>query len=191
MPRSSTRPSDGAVYISPYAHLDVIAGAGTVGLEILEDWPEVDTIVAAVGGGGLISGVAIVAADAGRDVRVIGVETVSSSPFTAGLAAGRIVEIEVQPTLADGLAGNLDPDTPTFDIVRSRVSEVVTVTEQQIREAVAGVVLHERLIAEGAGATGVAAIAARRAATQGRNVAVVLSGANIDPRVLGGILSSC
>jgi threonine dehydratase len=181
----------GAVYISPYAHPDVIAGAGTVGLEILEDWPEVDTIVAAVGGGGLISGVALVAADAGRDIRVIGVETVSSSPFTAGLAAGRIVEIDVQPTLADGLAGNLDPDTPTFDIVRSRVSEVVTVTEQQIREAVAGVVRHERLIAEGAGATGVAAIAARRAATQGRNVAVVLSGANLDPRVLGGILSSC
>jgi threonine dehydratase len=172
-----------ATYISPYAHPDVIAGAGTVGLEILEDWGDADTIVAAVGGGGLISGIAIAAAGFGRTVRVVGVEAQASTPFTSGLAAGRIVEVDVQPTLADGLAGNLDPDTPTFEMVRTMVSGIATVSEAEIAQAVAGVARYERLIAEGAGATAVAAVLARREQTQGRNVAVVLSGANIDAEV--------
>jgi threonine dehydratase len=176
--------SGNAVFISPYAHPDVIAGAGTVGLEILDEWPEVETIVVAVGGGGLISGIALVAREATGPVSVVGVEAEASSPFTAGLAAGRIVEIDVQPTLADGLAGNLDPDTPTFDIVRSTVDRIVRVSEADLRSAVAGVVRHEHLIAEGAGAAGVAAVLAHRLDTKGCNVAVVLSGANIDPGVL-------
>jgi threonine dehydratase len=173
-----------AVFISPYAHPDVIAGAGTVGLEILEEWPDVDTIVVAVGGGGLISGIALTARESPRHVSVVGVEAEASSPFTASLAAGRIVEIDVQPTLADGLAGNLDPDTPTFETVRFLVDRIVRVSEADLRSAIAGVVRHEHLIAEGAGAAGVAAILARRLDTQGRTVAVVLSGSNIDPEVL-------
>jgi threonine dehydratase len=176
--------SGGATFISPYAHADVIAGAGTVGLEILEDWPEVDTIVAAVGGGGLISGIAIAARESHRHIDVAGVEAEASSPFTASLAAGRIVEIEVRPTLADGLAGNLDPDTPTFDLVRSNVDRIVQVSEEDLRSAIAGVVREEHLIAEGAGAAAVAALLAGRLQVRDRNVAVVLSGANIDSRVL-------
>jgi threonine dehydratase len=112
--------------LSPYSHRDVIAGAGTIGLEILEDDPQIDTIVAAVGGGGLISGLAI--ATAGR-AEVIGVETEASTPFTRGLAAGRIVTVDVAPSLADGLVGNLDPQTITFDLVRRHVARIVTVTE--------------------------------------------------------------
>ena len=104
-----------AMYISPYSHPDVIAGAGTVALEILEQDPGVEVIVCPVGGGGLISGTAIAA---GPAVATWGVETESSSPFTQGLAAGRIVPIDVRPSLADGLAGNLDPETITFDLVR-------------------------------------------------------------------------
>jgi len=176
--------SGDAVFISPYAHPDVIAGAGTVGLEIVDEWPEVDTIVVAVGGGGLIGGIALAAREAKPRVSVVGVEAEASSPFTAGLAAGRIVEIDVRPTLADGLAGNLDPDTPTFAIVRSSVDRIVQVSEANLRSAVAGVVRHEHLIAEGAGAAGIAALLAGGLDLRGQNVAVVLSGANIDPGVL-------
>jgi threonine dehydratase len=178
----------GAVFISPYAHPDVIAGAGTVGLEIVEDWPEVDTIVAAVGGGGLISGIAVASRTAPASVTIVGVEVEASSPFTAGLAAGRIVEVDVRPTLADGLAGNLDPETPTFAMVRAFVDRIALVSEDALRAAVAGVVLNERLVVEGAGAAGVAALLAG-GVELGSRVAVVLSGANIDRQVLAELLS--
>jgi threonine dehydratase len=177
-----------AVFISPYAHLDVIAGAGTVGLEILDDWPEVDVIVVAIGGGGLISGIAVAASELAPALRVIGAEVEASSPFTAGLKAGRIVTVDVHPTLADGLAGNLDPDTPTFAVVRDRVSQVMVIGEKDLRSAVAGTVRHEHLIAEGAGATAVAAVLAPGVNLRGRNVAVVLSGANIDSALLAQII---
>lgn len=170
--------SGNASYISPYAHLDVIAGAGTVGLEILEEWPEVDDVVVPLGGGGLISGIAVAANESAR-TSVIGVEVEASAPFTHSMAAGRIVEIDVKPTLADGLAGNLDPDTPTFDIVRRLVRRIHLVTEPQLEDAIRGIAAEERLIAEAAGAAGVAALIAGMD-VRGRNVAVVLSGANID-----------
>jgi threonine dehydratase len=173
-----------AVFVSPYAHPDVIAGAGSVGLEILEEWPEVDVIVVPVGGGGLISGIGLIARESTGPVSIVGVEAEASSPFTASLAAGRMVEIDVQSTLADGLAGNLDPDTPTFEIVRATVDRIVRVSEANLRSAVSGVVAHEHLIAEGAGAAGIAAIVAGRLGAVGRNVAVVLSGGNIDPGIL-------
>jgi threonine dehydratase len=180
----------GAVFVSPYAHPDVIAGAGTVGLEILEEWPEVDVILAAVGGGGLISGIALIARDRPRPVSVVGVEAEASSPFTASLAAGRIVEIDVRPTMADGLAGNLDPDTPTFEIVRSSVDRILRVSEAELRLAVAGILRQEQLTVEGAGAAGVAAVLAGHLEARGRNLAVVLSGANIDPEVLRDAIAS-
>ena len=107
------------VYISPYSHPDVIAGAGTIGLELLEDLPSIDTVVVPVGGGGLISGIGIAVKALSPSTRVIGVEVAASCPFTKSLAAGRLVTIDVGPSLADGLTGNLDPDTITFDIVRA------------------------------------------------------------------------
>lgn len=174
-----------ALFISPYSNDDVIAGAGTIALEILQDAPETDTIVVPVGGGGLISGIAIGAE--GR-ARVAGVEVEASCPFTRSLAAGRIVPIDVRPTLADGLAGNLDPDAITFDIVRRLVAEIVLVGEEDLRDAVRGLVSEERQIAEGAGAAGVAAGASRKADIRGRRAAIVVSGANIDPEKLREIL---
>lgn len=165
------------IFISPYAHPDVIAGAGTVALEILEDLPEVDTIVAAIGGGGLISGIAIAA---GGRVEAAGVEVEASHPFTTSIAAGRITHIEVGDTLADGLSGNLDPDSPTFDIVRREVHRIAVVSEEDLVDAIRGAAAHERLIIEGAAAAAVGAIASRKLDVRGRRVAVVLSGANID-----------
>lgn len=165
------------VFISPYAHPDVIAGAGSVALEILADLPGVDTVVASIGGGGLISGIAI-ALD-GR-AEAAGVEVEASTPFTSSLEAGRIVTIEVGDTLADGLSGNLDPDSPTFEIVRDRVSRIAVVSEEDLHDAIRGVAHHEKLIIEGATAAAVAAVATGKLDVRGRTVAVVLSGANID-----------
>jgi threonine dehydratase len=176
-----------AIYVSPYSHPDIIAGAGTVGLEILEEWPEVEVVVVPIGGGGLIGGIAIAAAAAGTTT-VAGVEVEASSPFTTGLAAGRIVTIDVRPTLADGLAGNLDPDAVTFELVRDLVSLIALVSEEDLRNAIAGTAVHERLIAEGAGAAGVAAVLARKIDVENRRVAVVLSGGNIDQDKLKGVL---
>ena len=177
-----------ADYLSPYSHPDVIAGAGTVGLEMIEDDPALDAIVVPIGGGGLISGIAVAAAASTSRPEVIGVEAEASQPFTASRAAGRITQIEVRPTLADGLAGNLDPDTITFDIVERLVPRVFTVDEAAIRDALRGIVQHERLIAEGATGVGLAAVLSRRIDVSGRRVGVVLSGANIDPEVLTALL---
>jgi threonine dehydratase len=164
----------------------VIAGAGTIGLEILDALPNVDTIVVPVGGGGLISGIAL--ACAGR-TNVLGVEAEASSPFTHSLAAGRIVQIDVRPTLADGLAGNLDPDTVTFDIVRQHVQRIARVSEAQLEAAIRGVADEERLIAEGAGAAAVAGVLGGDLVVPGQQVGVILSGANIDLPKLAAILN--
>jgi threonine dehydratase len=179
---------EGAVFISPYNHADVIAGAGTIGLEILDEWPDVDLIVVPIGGGGLISGIALAVKEASPRTEVAGVEVEASCPFTRGLEAGRIVQIDVLPTLADGLAGNLEPDTMTFDIVRREVSHIAVVNEDHVRDAIAGVVQNERLVAEGAGAVGVAALLSARLDVRGKRVAVVLSGANIDQATLSAIV---
>jgi threonine dehydratase len=179
----------GCAFISPYSHADVIAGAGTVGLEIVADSPGLDAIVVPIGGGGLISGIAIAAAARAPATEVVGVEVEASQPFTRSRAAGRIVTITVDPTLADGLAGNLDPETVTFDIVQRHVPRIVTVTEDEVRTAMRGVVEQERLIAEGAGVVGVAAVLGRKLQLEGRRVAVVLSGANVDTQVLREILA--
>ncbi len=165
------------VYISPYAHPDVIAGAGTVAMEILSDLPKVETIVASIGGGGLISGIAV--ASEGH-AEAAGVEVEASTPFTSSLRAGRIVPIEVGETLADGLSGNLDPDSPTFEIVRDRVKQIAVVSEDDLRRAIHDVAHHEKLIIEGATAAAVSAVAYGKLDVRGKKVAIVLSGANVD-----------
>ena len=178
----------GATFISPYSHPDVIAGAATVAVEILEDWPDVDTILVAVGGGGLVGGIAIAAeALAARRVEIVGVECDASPAFHEALRAGHIVEVEVHPTLADGLAGNMDPETITFDLVNRLVNRMVLAPESAIADAIRGLFEEERVIAEGAGATAVAALLAGLPMAA-RKVAVVVSGANIDPGLLSSVL---
>jgi threonine dehydratase len=176
--------SGAALFISPYSHPDVIAGAGTVGLEIIEQRPDIESIVVPVGGGGLVSGIAIAAKALSSRLRVTGVEVGASSPFTAALAAGKIVRIDVQPTIADGLSGNLDPDTVTFEIVRTLVDRIVVVGEAHVKQAVRDLVSEERLIVEGAGAVATAAIQTGSIDCGGRPTAVIVSGANIDPDTL-------
>ena len=173
----------GGRFISPYSHRDVIAGAGTIALELLADQPALDAVVVPIGGGGLISGIGIALRALSPKTRVIGVEVAASCPFTRSLAAGHLVTIDVEPSLADGLTGNLDPDTITLDIVRKVVDDIVVVEETEVRTALADVVNNEHLVIEGAAATGPAALLSGRIDVKG-NVAVILTGANIDAGTL-------
>jgi threonine dehydratase len=179
----------GGLFVSPYSDPDVIAGAGTIALELFEDLPSIDTVIVPVGGGGLISGIAIAVKALSPSTKVVGVEVAASCPFTKSLAAGRLVTIDVGPSLADGLTGNLDPDTITLDIVREVVDEIVTVDENLLRRALAGIVTNEHLVVEGAAAAGPAAILGGQLDLKG-NVAAVLTGANIDAAKLIEVISS-
>jgi threonine dehydratase len=180
--------AEGVTYISPYSHPDVIAGAATVALEIVEDWPEVDTILVPVGGGGLVSGIAAAAKALSGSIEIIGVEAEASPAFHTSLAAGRITEVEVRPTIADGLAGNMDPETITFAYVRRYVDRVMLAPEPAIVAAVRDLAVREHVVAEGAGAAAVAALSGG-ASMAGRRVAAVVSGSNIDAARLARLLS--
>jgi threonine dehydratase len=172
--------AEGALYVSPYNHPDVIAGAGTIGLEIVDALPQLDVAVVPLGGGGLASGVGLALKAVAPNVAVIGVEVEASSPFTLSLEAGRITEITPQPSLADGLVGNLEKDSMTFPLVRQVVDRVVTVSEADLGRAMKGLASEERLIAEGAGAATVAAIMAGKASAPGQHVIAIVTGSNVD-----------
>jgi threonine dehydratase len=177
----------GAAFISAYSHSDVIAGAGTIALEMLADQPALDLILAPVGGGGLISGLAIAARARTPSIEIVGVEAAASPVFTAALAAGRPVAVDVLPTLADGLAGNMEPESQTFGFVRDLVSRVERVDEPAIARAMGELVNRERLIVEGASAVPVAALLAGSDRFAGRRIGIVLTGRNVDPGTLARV----
>lgn len=179
----------GTVYLSPYNHPDVIAGAGTVALEMLEDEPELEAIVVPLGGGGLLAGAGLVTQEHTRKVRLIGAEAESSPVFTAALSNGEITPVQVHPTLADGLAGNLEPGSMTFGLVSDLVDAVALVAESSIETAMRSLVWRERLVAEGAGATGVAALLQGGLGLEGARIGVMVTGRNVDESVLRRILA--
>ena len=181
--------TSGLPFISPYDHFDVIAGAGTVAIEILEEEPDVSILVVPLGGGGLASGMAVAAKTIDRAIRVIGVEVEASTPFTSARRAGHVVTVDVGPTIADGLSGNPDPDTSTWPYIRDLVDSTVVVPEAALRSAMRQLVAEEHLVAEGAGAVGAAALAAHLLPLEGRTAAVVLSGSNIDVEKLVQVLT--
>ena len=180
----------GAPFISPYNDVDVVAGAATIGLEILEDAPDTDTFVVAIGGGGLISGVAGAVKAIDRQTRVIGVELDVSHVFQTSLRAGKLVEIVPGPSIAEGLGGNADPETITFAMIQHDVDRIVTVSEEDIQTAVVGLVESEHLVVETSGAAGAAALIGRRVDVRDRRVAVIVTGANIDRSRLTALLSA-
>lgn len=181
----------GAEFIAPYDHPDVIAGQATLGFDILDQLPEVDTVVLPIGGGGLISGVAStlkqVARQQGREIRIIGVQAANSASFPPSLAAGEPTTIAARPTIADGIAVSRPGDL-TFEIVRSLVDEIVTVSEDDISRAILLLLERAKLVVEPAGATSVAAVLAGRIRGTGET-ALVLSGGNIDPMMLEKVIS--
>jgi threonine dehydratase len=178
----------GLAYVSPYNDPDVIAGAGTIALEMLVAKPDLDVIVAPLGGGGLLAGAAIVAKSRSAPVTVIGAEVEASPVFTTSLASGRITRVAVGDTLADGLAGNLDPGSMTFDLVRAFADRVTLVSEASLETAMRELVARERLVVEGASAAGVAAVMHAGADYAERRVGIIITGRNVDWQVLRRVL---
>ncbi|MFC6878249.1 MULTISPECIES: threonine ammonia-lyase [Actinomadura] len=176
----------GAVLIHPFDHEDVVAGQGTVGLEILEQCPDVRTVVGAVGGGGLMSGVAVALKGESDDVKVVGAQAKRAAAFPASLAAGRPTRVEVQPTMADGISVGCPGDL-TYELVTELVDAVVTVTEESISQALLLCLERAKQVVEPAGAAGVAALLEHSYAVR-TPVVALLSGGNIDPLLLSKVL---
>jgi threonine dehydratase len=172
----------GAVLIHPFNHPDVIAGQGTVALEIVEQCPQVRTIVTGVGGGGLISGIAVAAKALRPQVRVIGVQAAGAAAFPPSLRAGAPVRLPGYSTIADGIAVGC-PGEVTFAHVSKFVDEVVTVSEEDISRALLILLERGKMVVEPAGAVGVAALLAGVVEAEPPAVAVI-SGGNIDPLLL-------
>jgi threonine dehydratase len=172
----------GAVLIHPFDNRDIIAGQGTVGLEIVEQCPDVATIITGIGGGGLISGIAVAAKAANPRVRVIGVQAAGAASVPASLRAGRPVRLETFSTIADGIAVGRPGDL-TLPHIAALVDEVVTVTEEDIARAMVMLIERAKLVVEPAGAVGVAALLSGVVRPEAPVVAV-LSGGNIDPMLM-------
>ncbi|WP_147107960.1 threonine ammonia-lyase [Nesterenkonia populi] len=181
----------GAVFIHPFNHTDVVAGQGTIGLELLEQQPEVDTVLMGIGGGGLIAGAAVAlkakAAEQGRHIRVIGVQAENAAAYPPSLAADSVVPIKkAKRTIADGIAVGQPGEIP-FEIIRELVDDVVTVSEDAIAQALIFLLERSKMVVEPAGAVGVAALLEGKLAELGveaKNIAAVLSGGNIDPMLM-------
>ena len=172
----------GAVLVHPFDHADIVAGQGTCGLEIMQDCPDVDTIVVCMGGGGFAAGVAMVAKSLNPSIRVVAVQAAGAAAYPASLAAGHPVALSGMSTMADGIAVGRPGDIP-FALVRDYVDEVMTVTEEEISRALLLLLERSKLVVEPGGGAAVAAIWAHPELFPGRTVAT-LSGGNIDPLLL-------
>lgn len=181
----------GAVMIHPYDHRDIIVGQGTLGLELWDGVPDLETVVVGIGGGGLLAGVAAAvkarAAQEGRRVRIIGVQAENSAAYPSSLAAGTPLTVATTPTIADGIAVARPGDAP-FEVISELVDEVVTVSDDDIARALLVLLERAKQVVEPAGAVGVAAILAGKITASGPT-AVILSGGNIDPLLLQRVVA--
>lgn len=173
----------GAVLIHPFDHPDIVAGQATVGMEILEQMPEVGTVLVPLGGGGLLAGVALAMKLHRPDIRIVGVQAASAAAWPASLADGKPIRAASMNTMADGIAVAM-PGVVPFAHVSELVDEVVTVSEEAISQALLLVLERAKLVVEPAGATAVAALTSLPDLKLNGQVCVVLSGGNIDPLLL-------
>lgn len=174
--------TNGAVMVHPFDHPDIVIGQGTVALEILEALPKTATIVVPVGGGGLISGIAAAAKAIKPDIKVVGVEPEGAANVSRSMAEGKIVKLDQLATIADGLAAKQVGDL-TFELVQRYVDQMVTVTDDEIAEALLLIAERAKLVVEPSGAAGVAAVMKGKIEL-GDPTVIVLSGGNIDPLLL-------
>jgi threonine dehydratase len=179
--------AEGLVFVHAFDDDAVIAGQGTIGLELLEQVPDLDAVAVAVGGGGLIGGVACAVKESRPRVRVVGVQTAAVPSMQAALVSHRPVLLAPVPTIADGIAVR-QAGTRTLELVEKYVDELVTVDDEEIAIAILRLLETQKLLAEGAGAAPVAAMLHRKTTLEGRNVAVVVSGGNIDVTMLSRII---
>lgn len=173
----------GRFYLSPYNDPQVIAGQGSIGVELLDALPDVDAVVVAVGGGGLLAGIASVLRSAKPELRVLGAQPAASAVMARSVVAGHVVDAEDGPTLSDGTAGGIEPDAVTLPLHQALVDEYVLLSEFEIAQALARFRADEGMLVEGAAALAFAAILARAERLAGMQVAAIVCGGNIAPPV--------
>lgn len=178
----------GATFLHPFDDAYVIAGQGTIGLEILEDLADIDIIVTPIGGGGIAAGIATAAKALKPSIKIIGVQTSNVPSMPAALKAGESVVVNAIPTIADGIAVR-KAGTLTFELVKEFVDEVITVSEDEIANAILYMMEKNRVVAEGAGATAFAAVLAGKIDIKGKKVCAVVSGGNVDVNLVDRIIN--
>jgi threonine dehydratase len=177
----------GLTFIPGFDDPAVIAGQGTIGCEIVSELAEFDDVIVPVGGGGLIAGIALALRSLAPRARIFGVQAEEAPAAVASRAAGKRVRVDVGATIADGIAVARPGELP-FELMQRSVDDIVTVSEDQIRTAMAEIVQRTKLVAEGAGAVALAAVLEGKLPLVGRRVVLILSGGNVDPRVLAQVI---
>lgn len=177
---SRLQEEQGSIMIHPFDDPLVVAGQGTIGLELLEDLPKIDTVVVPLSGGGLLAGIALALKSAHAGIRTIGVSMERGPAMVESLCAGRVVDIVEEPTLADALAGGISPNVYTFDMIQKYVDDTVLVSEKEIAGAMAFALEKHHLVVEGGGAVGIAALLYGKVERPGQHIAAVVSGGNVD-----------
>ena len=178
----------GYTFVHPFDDEDVIAGQGTIGLEILNQLDSIDAVVVPIGGGGLISGVAFAIKSLKPQIKVYGVQAANAPSMYESIKKKEQITLDTVSTFADGIAVK-HPGDNTFELVSKYVDEVVTVSEDEIAMAILTLMERQKLIAEGAGATSVAAVLSDKVPVEGKNVVCVVSGGNIDVNILSRVLT--
>lgn len=179
----------GMTEIPPFDHFDVVAGQGTVGIELVEDFPELDTVIVPLSGGGLIAGVALAVKNLAPAARVIGLSMDKGAAMYESVRAGRPVAVQEQPSLADSLGGGIGLENQyTFNMVRDLVDEIRTVSEERIGEAMRYLYQREGWVAEGAGAIGLTPLLHDLDVDVGRATAIVVSGKNVDMELFARVM---
>ncbi len=182
------RDETGATFIHPFDDEEVIAGQGTIGLEILEQLADADAVVVPIGGGGLISGVAFAIKHLRPDIKVYGVQAERAASMAESVKLGKQITLETVSTFADGIAVK-HPGDNTFKLINEYVDEVVTVSEDEIATAILTLMEKQKLIAEGAGAVSVAAVMFDKLPVKGKKVVCLVSGGNIDVNILSRVVT--
>ena len=182
--------NDSATFISGYNDTEIIAGQGTIGLELLEQEPTLTDILVPLGGGGLLSGIAVAIKTKRPDINVIGVQSIACPAFYESLKAGKIIEVEMFDSIADGMYGGIEYGSITFDIIKQYVDEVVLVEEESIRKALSLIWHKEKIRVEGAAAAAIAPILERKDLYKDKIVAAIISGGNIDEKLFQELVTS-
>lgn len=178
----------GCSYVSPYNDFDVVAGQGTIGVELRRQVERLDAVVVAVGGGGLIGGIGADLKAHWPGVRIIGAQPANSAVMAASVRAGRVLEMASRPTLSDGTAGGIEAESMTFELCRAVVDEWVEVAEEGIAREMRYAIEVEHLLLEGAAAVAIAALRLRAVSLRGQDIAVVICGGNMSAETLRGAL---
>lgn len=176
------------IYVSPYNDQQVIAGQGTIAIELLRQLKNVDYVFVPIGGGGLISGIAGYLKSVSPQTKIIGCLPENSAVMSESVKAGKILEMETLPTLSDATAGGIEPDSITFEICQKFVDDYILVSEEEIKNAIVTLIKTQHMLVEGAAGVALASVLKNAARFQNKNVVVILSGANISAETLNKIL---